>query len=255
MQVLQKDKAYGYLFKAVLTLILLFCLYNVFCIIFISLYSSKKLKSKISNTVNAIEFNIKHAGPLNTKKIMYKPNLTNKAKGSPWANKIKRASVFAGPVKLNVKKAKPKELEKEIVLNKIIEVTADTEIIFKGLSDDFAYIHIRKEMDGQWHEYGFPTKVGERIGRKKALGSKTINFTTNYVLREIVHSIQRPMKLMKSSVILDDAGEFVETRMIAGESFFKTTSKIMFKDEAGNKKELWLGDSEKIVSIDLAENN
>ncbi len=93
MQVLQKDKAYGYLFKAILTLILLFCLYNIFSIIFLAPYNSKKIKSKISSTVNAIEFNINHAGPITTKEIINMPSLTSKAKGSPWANKIKRASV------------------------------------------------------------------------------------------------------------------------------------------------------------------
>ncbi len=253
MQTLQKVKAYGYLFKAILTLISLFCLYNIFSIIFLTSYNSKKLKSRISSTVNAIEFNINHAGSINTKEIINIPNLTNKAKGSPWANKIKRASVFAGPANLKEKKVKPKELEKEIVLNKKIEVTADTEIIFKGLADNLAYIHIRKEMNGQWNEYGFPTKAGERIGRKKTLGSETFDFTTNYVLQEIVHNAQKPTKLMRRSIILDEAGEFVETRMVECEPFLKTTSKIVYEDENGNTKELWLGESEKIVPIVLAE--
>ncbi len=252
---LQKDKLYDYWFKVVSALILLFCLYNVICILFLSPYRNKKLKSRISNIVNAIEFNIKHAGPISTKKTMYKPNLTNKAKWSPWANKIKRTSAFSGPVKLNIKKTESKELEKEIVLNKKAEVTANTEIIFKGIADDLAYLHIRKEIDGQWYEYGFPTKAGERIGRKKTLGSATLDFTTNYVLQKVVRSTQRPIKLMRSSIILDNAGKYVETRTVAGESFIKTTSKIMYKDEAGNTKELWLGDSKKIVSIDFAKNN
>ncbi len=255
IQTSQKDIVYGYLFKAVLALILLFCLYNAFCILFLSPYNSKKLKSRISRTVDSIEFNIKHAGPINTTKAMYKSNLTSKAKGSPWANQIKRISVFAGPVKLNIKKTEPKEVEKEITLNKKVELAANTEIIYKGLSDDLAYIFIRKEMDGQWRECGFPTKAGERIGRKKALGNEALDFTTNYVLQEIVHNIQRPIKLMRSSVILDDDGEFVETRVVEGVSFFKSTSKIMYKDNDGNTKELWLGDSDKIVPSGLRGKN
>ncbi|MCP4266846.1 MAG: hypothetical protein GY777_14960 [Candidatus Brocadiaceae bacterium] len=255
MQTSQKDIVYGYMFKVVLALILLFCLYNVFCILFLSPHNSKKLKSRISHTVDAIEFNIKHAGPINTTKTMYKSNLTSKTKGSPWANQIKRISVFAGPVKLNIKKTEPKKVEKETILNEKVELAANTEIIYKGLADNLAYICVRKEMDGQWHECGFPTKAGERIGRKKTLGSEALDFTTNYVLQEIVHSIQRPIKLMRSSVILDDDGEFVETRMVEGGSFFKTTSKIMYKDNDGNTKELWLGDSAKIVSSGLSKNN
>jgi hypothetical protein len=253
MQALQKDKVYGYLYKAVLALILLFCLHNVFCILFLSPYSSKKLKSRITNTINTIEFNIKHSGPINTTKTMYKSKLTNKVKGSPWANQIKRISVFAGSVKLNAIKAEPKELEKEIILNKKVELTANTEIIYKGIADDLAYIHIRKKMNGKWYEYGFPTKVGERIGRKKTLAGETLNFTTNYILQEIVHSAQRPTKLMRRSVILDEAGEFVETRIVAGEPFFRTTSKIKYEDEYGNTKELWLGESDRSASIDSTE--
>ncbi len=255
MRVLQKDKMYGCLFKAVLALILFFCLYNVFCVISLSPYSSKKLKSRISNTVNTIDFNIKHAGTINAKKIIYKPHLTNKVKGSPWANQIKRSSIFTGPVYLNVQKTKPKKLEKNIVLNNKIEVTANTEIVFKGLADDLAYIHIRKEIDGQWREFGFSIKAGERIGRKKTFGREVLDFTTNYVLQEIVHSIQKPIKLMRSSVILDNAGKFVRTRTVTGESFLKTTSKIIYKDASGNINELWTGDSEKFVSIALSKKN
>ncbi len=253
MQVLQKDKVYGYLFKIGLTLILLFCLYNAFCIIFLYPYGSKKLKSRISNAVNSIEFNIKHSGPINAIKTEHKSNLTNIVKGSPWANQIKRTAVFIGPENLNVKITDTKDLEKEIVLDKIVDETANTEIIFKGLANDLAYIHIRKQMDGKWYEYGFPTKVGERIGRKKTLGRKNLNFTTNYVLLEIDHNTQKPAILKSRSIILDAAGNFVNTRMVAGESFFKTTSKIKYKNENGNTKELWLGESEKMVSIDPAE--
>ncbi len=251
MRVLQKDKEYGCLFKAVLALILLFCLYNIFCIIFLSPYNSKKLKLRIFNTVNAIDFNIKHEGKKIAKE-MYKPHLSNNVKGSPWANQIKRNSIFTGPVYLNIKKEK---LEKNIVLNNKIEVTANTEIIFKGLADDLAYIHIRKKIDGQWREFGFSIKAGERIGRKKTFGREVLDFTTDYVLQEIVHSIQKPIKLMKSSVILDNAGKFVRTRMVTGESFLKTTSKIIYKDEGGNTKELWPGGSVKFESIALSKKN
>lgn len=251
MHALKKNIVYGYLLKAVLTSVLLFCLYNTLCIFFISHYKNKKLKSKIYNIINTIEFNIKHAGPINSEKTMLKIKLTNKAKGSPWANKIKRTSVFTGPIKLNAKKEEPEEQKKEILLNKKVEVTADTEIIFKGLSENLVYILIRKEIDGQLQEYGFPTKVGEKIGRKKTLGSKTLDFTTNFILQEIVQSVQKPTKLMGRSVILDSTGKFVETRMVKGKTFLKTTSKIKYEDVDGKIKELWLGESSKIVSSDL----
>ena len=65
-----KDKVYGYLFKVVLSLITLFCLYNVVSILFLSPYSGKKLRLRISSTVNAIEYNIKRAGLENTEKAI-----------------------------------------------------------------------------------------------------------------------------------------------------------------------------------------
>ena len=109
------------------------------------------------------------------------------------------------------------------------------------------------EIDEKWHEYGFPTKIGERIGGKKISGSKTLDFTTNYVLQDIVYKAQRPTTLMKKAVILNDAGEFVGTRMIPGKTFMKTTSKIKYKDEYGNINELWLKESARTTKVEEEE--
>lgn len=248
MENAQKDKAYGYLFTVVLSLISLFCLYNVVSILLLSPYTGKKLQSRIASTVNAIEYNIKRAGLDNTEKVIYKPNLINKVNGSAWARKIERTSIFAGRVDVNREKA-----EEEFVIYEQVEIPASTEIIFKGLVDDLAYINIRMEIDGEWSEYGFPTKIGERIGGKKISGGKTLDFTTNYVLQDIVYKAQRPTTLMKKAVILNDAGEFVGTRMIPGETFMKTTSKIKYKDEYGNINELWLEESARTTKVEEEE--
>ncbi len=248
MENAQKNKVYGYLFKVALSLISLLCLYNVANIFFLSPYSGKKLQSRISSTVNAIEYNIKRAGPKNTEKIINKSNLINRVNGSAWAKKMERTSIFAGRVDANIEKA-----EEEFVIYEQVEVTADTEIIFKGLADDLAYINIRRTMDGKWREYGFPAKIGERIGGKKISGGKTLDFTTNYVLQDIVYKAQRPTTLMKKAVILNDAGEFVGTRMIPGETFMKTTSKIKYKDEYGNINELWLKESARTTKVEEEE--
>lgn len=248
MENAQKDKVYGYLFTVVLSLISLFCLYNVVSILLLSPYSGKKLQSRISNTVNAIEHNIKRAGLENTEKVINKPNLTNKVNGSSWAKKIERTSIFAGRVDVNKEKA-----EEEFVIYEQVEVPASTEIIFKGLVDDLAYINIRREIDGKWREHGFPTKIGERIGGKKISGGKTLDFTTNYVLQDIVYKAQRPTTLMKKAVILNDAGGFVGTRLIPGETFMKTTSKIKYKDKYGNINELWLKESERTTKVEEEE--
>ncbi len=248
MENAQKDRIYGYLIKVVLSLILLFCLYNVASILFLSPYSGKKLQSRISSTVNAIEHNLKRAGPENAEKVIYKSNLVNKVNGSTWAKQIARTSIFAGRVDTNIEEA-----DEEFVIYKQVEMPANTEIIFKGLADDLAYINIRREIDGQWREYGFPTKIGERIGGKKISGGKTLDFTTNYVLQDIVYKAQRPSTLMKKAVILNDAGEFVGTRMMPGETFMKTTSKIKYKDEYGNINELWLKESARTAKVEESE--
>ena len=245
MENAQKHKVYGYLFKVVLFLISLFCLYNVAGIFFLSPYNGKKLQSRISSTVNTIEYNIKRAGLENMEKVINKSNLIDRVNGSAWAKKIERTSIFAGRVDANIEKA-----EEEFVIYEQVEITDNTEIVFKGLVDDLAYINIRREIGGEWREHGFPTKIGERIGGKKISGSKTLDFTTNYVLQDIVYKAQRPTTLMKKAVILNDAGEFVGTRMIPGETFMKTTSKIKYKDEYGNINELWLKESARTTKVE-----
>jgi hypothetical protein len=245
MQTVQKEKIYGYALKAVLSLILLFCLYNVVCILFLSPYSGRKLRSRVSSAVNAVESIIKHAGPKKTENIIYKSNFVDKTSDSSWANQIKRETLFAGPTMLRVVKA-----EEGIVQYEEVEETDNTEIIFKGMADGLAYIYIRKEIDGQWREHGFPTKVGERIGNKKIVGGKTLDFTTKYVLQDIVYNAQKPTTLMRKILVLNEKGEFVDTRVVPGETYMKSTSKIKYKDENGNIKELWLKEFEKTVKVE-----
>jgi len=245
MGTVQKEKVYSYAFKAILSLILLFCLYNVACILFLDPYSGRKLRLRVSSVVNAVESIIKHTGPKKVQDITYKSNLVNKTSDSSWANQIKRTTLFAGPTKIREEKA-----EEEIIQYEEVEVTDNTEIIFKGLVGGLAYIDIKKEIDGQWHEHGFPTKVGEKIGNKKVIGGKTLDFATKYVLQDIVSNVQRPVTLSKKVVDLNEAGEFVGTSIVPGETYMKSTSKIKYKDENGNINELWLNDSGKTVRVE-----
>jgi hypothetical protein len=203
------------------------------------------LRLRVSSTVNAVESVIKHAGPKETENIIYKSNLVNKTNDSSWANRIKRANLFAGQTKITVEKA-----EEEIVRYGDVEVADNTEIIFKGMVDGLAYIEIRKEIDGQWREHGFQTKIGEKIGGKMIIGGKMLDFTTNYVLQDIVYNAQRPTTLMRKLLILNEKGEFVGTRMVPGDTYMKSTSKIKYKYENGITRELWLGEGEKSVAIE-----
>ncbi len=245
MQTVQKEKIYSYAFKAVLSLILVFCLYNVICILFLSPYRSGRLRSRVSSAVDAVETIIKHAGPKKAENIIYKSNLVDKTSDSSWANQIKRATLFAGPMKI-----KAVEAEEEIVQYEEVEDADNTKIIFKGMTEGVAYINIKKEIDGQWREHGFPTKVGEKIGNKKIVGGKVLDFTTNYVLQDIIYNAQKPVTLNKHIVNLNEAGEFVGTRIVSGETYMKSTSKIKYKDENGNVNELWLKEYEKTFTVE-----
>jgi hypothetical protein len=245
MQTAQKEKIYSYAFKAVLSVILFICLYNVVCILFLSPYRSGRLRSRVSSAVDAVETIIKHAGPKKAENIIYKSNLVNKTSDSSWANQIKRATLFAGPMKI-----KAVEAEEEIVQYEEVGDADNTEIIFKGMTEGVAYINIKKEIDGQWREHGFPTKVGEKIGNKKIVGGKVLDFTTNYVLQDIIYNAQRPVTLNKQIVNLNEAGEFVGTSIVPGETYMKSTSKIKYKDENGNISELWLKEYEKPAKVE-----
>lgn len=245
MRTVQKEKVYGYAFKAVLSLILLFCLYNVICILFLSPHSGGKLRSGVFRAVSAVESIMKHAGPKKTEEVIYRLNIVNKTNDSSWANQIKRETVFAGSTMIRVENA-----EEDTVQYDEVEVTDNAEIIFKGVVGGLAYIDIRKEIDGQWREHGFPTKVGERIGRKKIISGKMFDFTTNFVLQDIVYNVQRPTTLMRTVLILNEKGEFVGTRIVPGETYMKSTSQIKYKDDNGNLNELWLKESEKMVKVE-----
>jgi len=244
MQTAQKEKIYSYAFKAVLSLILFICLYNVVCILFLSPYRGGRLRSRVSNAVDAVERIIKHASPKKAEDIIYKSNLVNKTSDSNWANQIKRTTLFAGSMKIRTVEA-----VEEIVQYEEVEETDNTEIVFKGMTEGVAYINIKKEIDGQWREHGFPTKVGEKIGNKKIIGGEVLDFTTNYVLQNIVYNAQRPVTLNKKIVNLNETGEFVGTRIVPGETYMKSTSKIKYKDENGNVSELWLKEYEKSFTV------
>ena len=244
MQTVQKEKIYSYAFKAVLSLILFICLYNVVCILFLSPYRGGRLRSRVSNAVDAVETIIKHAGPKKAEDIIYKSNLVNKTSDSNWANQIKRTTLFAGSMKIRAVEA-----VEEIVQYEEVEETDNTEIVFKGMTEGVAYINIKKEIDGQWREHGFPTKVGDKIGNKKIVGGKVLDFTTNYVLQDIIYNAQRPVTLNKQIVNLNEAGEFIGTRIVPGETYMKSTSKIKYKDENGNVSELWLKEYEKMFTV------
>ncbi len=241
MRTAQREKIYGYAFKAVLSLILLFCLYNVACILFLSPYKGRRLQSRVSNAVSTVESIVKHAGPKKAENIIYKSNLVNKTGDSSRANQITRETIFSGPKKkIRAVNVKEELVQYEETVVEVEDAADNTEIIFKGVAGDVAYINVKKEIDGEWCEHGFPTRVGEKIGNKKIVGGKMLDFTTNYVLQDIVYDAQRPVTLNKRIVNLNEAGGFIGTSIVSGETYMKSTSKIRYRDEDGNINGLWL---------------
>ena len=250
MQMVQSEKLYNYLYKTVLYLILLFLIYSIITL-FISRFKERNRWPKISNVVNAVESNLKRARPTKPEEIIDGSLPANDTPDSFLAGPIKKASIFAGPagdieIGMGVEEA---HVEAEY---KRVDIEDATEIIFRGVTGDLVLVNVRRKMDGQWYEQGFPIKAGEQIGAEKIIGGRKVSFTTNCVLQDIVGKAQKPVTIMKKVAILNEKGGFVGTRTIPGETFMKSTSKIVYKDDQGTTKELWLGETA-IITKDESE--
>ncbi len=228
MQVVQSEKLYNYLYKTLFCLLTIFLIYNITVILLISRYEKKDLGLRVSSVVDTVESNLKNAGP---KGIV--AQLPEPAPVTPLAESIKRTSIFDGPV----------GDEEQIIQYKRVDITDATKIDFKGITGDLVLITVRRKKGEQWYEQSFPMKAGEQIGAEKIIGGKKVNFTTNCVLQDIVGKAQKPVTVMKKVTILNEKGGFVGTRIVPGETFMKSTSKIVYKDDQGTTKELWLGET------------
>jgi hypothetical protein len=248
----QSEKLYNYLYKIVLYLILLFLIYSIITL-FISRFKEKKRWPRILNVVNAVESNLKRAGPTKPEEIIDELLPANDTSDSFLAGPIKKASIFAGPVGDIEIGMGVEEDTAEAVQYKRVDIQDATEIIFKGVTGDLVLVNVRRKMDEQWYEQGFPIKAGEQIGAEKIIGGKKVNFTTNCVLQDIVSKAQKPVTIMKKVAILNEKGGFVGTKMVPGETFMKSTSKIVYKDDQGTTKELWLGETAIVIKDESEE--
>ncbi len=241
MQMVQSEKLYNYLYKIVLYLVLLFLIYSIITL-FISRFKERKRWPRILNIVNAVESNLKRAGPTKPEEIIDESLPANDTPASFLAGPIKKASIFAGPAG-DIEIGMGVEEDHVGAEYKRVDIQDATEIIFKGVTGDLVLVNVRRKMDEQWYEQGFPIKAGEQIGAEKIIGGKKVNFATNCVLQDIVGKAQKPVTVMKKVAILNEKGGFVGTRMVPGETFMKSTSKIVYKDDQGTTKELWLGET------------
>ncbi len=242
MQLVQSEKLYNYLYKTVLYLILLFLIYNII-ILFVSRYKEKKGWPRILSVISAVESNLKHARPTNPEEIADTSHPINDVPYLPLVEPIKKTLIFAGPIQDVEIGMGVEEKLAETVQYERVDITDATKIVFKGVTGDIVLINVRRKIDEQWYEQGFPMKTGEQIGAEKIIGGKKVNFTTNCILQDIIGKAQRPVTVMKKVVILNEEGEFVGTKMVPGETFMKSTSKIVYKDDQGSISELWLGET------------
>ena len=242
MQLVQSEKLYNYLYKTVLYLILLFLIYNIITL-FVSSYKEKKGWPRISSVINAVESNLKHARPTKPEEIADTSHPINDVPYLPLVEPIKKTLIFAGPIQDVEIGMGVEEKLAETVQYERVDIPDATKIVFKGVTGDIVLINVRRKIDEQWYEQGFPMKAGEQIGAEKIIGGKKVNFTTNCILQDIIDKAQRPVTVMKKVVILNEEGEFVGTKMVPGETFMKSTSKIVYKDDQGSISELWLGET------------
>ena len=233
MKILKNKKIIDHAYKVVLSLMILFIVYNLMSILFISRMKEKRFGARISSITQTIENNLKRSRP---------PELKEEEYGKKVAliepKLITKISIFAGPENLReVDKA-----EKDLLYVQV-DIPHATEIALKGITDKLALINVRRKINEVWYEHSFPLRSKEQIGAEKIIQNKRFDFTTNCILDEIINGVKRPITMQKKEVLFSDAGKFIGIKMVAGDTFMKSTSKVTYKDEGGVIKDLWLGES------------
>lgn len=241
MEIAQKEKIYSYSYKIALSVLILFFLYNIANILFISHGKGKELSSNISGLVDAVKYNMIHSQP-SEEEVQGPPSHL------PSVAKIERALIFAGPdYRIKTEEVVDDDEKKFTRVSVRFEEILDTWITFKGVAKGLTLINVRRDMEGQVKEHSFTVRAGERIGGEMIRAKKTVNLTTNCVLQDIIVNAQRSVTLKKKVVILDEEGGYIGTRLEQGEKFKKTVPKIVYTNEEGEIKELWLGQETQIV--------
>ncbi len=249
MDILKNKKIFDYAYRTALSILVLFILYNLVSILFVSRLKERKLWSRISNTTSTLEANLKRAHP---PKEFEEDATETKLAGNFSHLHINRSigntTIFAGPSnRRRIDDKIEEQLEKDTYIYVERETPIPTQISLKGVVDQLALVNVRRKINEVWHEYSFPLKNKEQIGAEKIIKNIKYDFTTNCVVEDIINKVERPVQMMKKVVKLSDAGKFVGTQMVPGETFMKSTAKIIYKDEKGTTKELWLGESQIIT--------
>lgn len=120
-------------------------------------------------------------------------------------------------------------------------IPGDTEFVYKGGTAELALIQVRKLYNDVWWAESFTVEKGQRIGQKKTIKKVPIDFDTRCKLLEIVPFAQKPMTINKSTVVRNDKGDFLGTKL-EPEIHAITTPKIVFENKKGEAYNLWVGE-------------
>jgi hypothetical protein len=253
MDISKNKKIFDYTYKAVLSVLALFILYNLVSILFVSRLKERKLWSRISSTTSTLEGNLKRAHPpaeVDTTDTMLAHNVYN----IHFNKSIKETLIFGGPIrerKIVDDGTEGRPGPGTVPIRKP-NSSIPTQISLKGVADQIALVNVRRKIDEVWHEYSFPLRNSDQIGAEKIIKNVKYDFATNCVIEDIVSKVERPVTMRKRVVLLSDAGKFIGTKMVKGETFKKKTAKIIYKDEDGVIEELWLGET-KIITEEPKE--
>jgi hypothetical protein len=249
MDILKNKKIFDYSYRAVLSLLVLFILYNLVSIFFVSRFKERKLWSRVSSATRTLEANLKRAHPPEgVEEDAKETKLAHQVNNIHFKKSITKTSIFAGPIRggdvvtekeMDVKETNFTPVERKIPI--------PTQISLKGVADRIALVNVRRKINEVWYEHSFPLRNSEQIGAEKIIKNVKYDFTTNCVIKEIINKVERPVVMRKKVVLLSDAGKFIGTKMVPGDTFMKNTSKIIYRDEEGVTKELWLGESQIIT--------
>ena len=122
-----------------------------------------------------------------------------------------------------------------------VPIRGDTEFVLKGGTADMALIQVRKLYKDTWWIESFTVEKGKIIGKKKKIGTETVDFNTCCTLIEIVPLAQKPLIMKKTAVLRNEKGDFLGTSM-TDEKHMISTSKIVFEDKKGGVYNLWIGE-------------
>ncbi len=122
-----------------------------------------------------------------------------------------------------------------------VPIPGDTEFTYKGGTAELVLIQVRKLYNDVWWAESFTVEKGQGIGQKKTIKKVPIDFDTRCKLREIVPFAQKAMTSNKTTIVRNDKGEFLGTKLDP-EIHTITTSKIVFENKKGEAYNLWIGE-------------